>query len=85
MSPALDEGAFSRGSCCLSNLLLHSDVLHMEPSPDDVGRVFRPDEVSSHNTAEDLWIIVFGKVYNIAQFLSTHPGGKQVLLKFAGA
>ncbi|CAE6473467.1 unnamed protein product [Rhizoctonia solani] len=41
-------------------------------------------EVATHNTPESCWIIVSGKVYDVTEFLSEHPGGSAVLLKHAG-
>jgi cytochrome b involved in lipid metabolism len=42
------------------------------------------EQVQVHNTANDCWIIVDGKVFDVTKFLSEHPGGKKVLLKKAG-
>ncbi|KAF2813009.1 uncharacterized protein BDZ99DRAFT_437790 [Mytilinidion resinicola] len=42
-------------------------------------------DVSSHNTETDCWIAVSSKVWNITKFLDLHPGGKAVILKYAGA
>ena len=41
-------------------------------------------EVASHNTPESCWIVVSGKVYDVTEFLSEHPGGSAILLKHAG-
>ncbi len=41
-------------------------------------------EVASHNTAESAWVIVDGRVYDITDFIPTHPGGSEMLLLAAG-
>ena len=38
-----------------------------------MGATFTPSEVSKHSTAEDLYLIVHGKVYNVTKFQHEHP------------
>ncbi|CAI6013872.1 unnamed protein product [Clonostachys chloroleuca] len=45
---------------------------------------FTEGEVAAHKTAQDLWIIVLGKVYNVTEYLRDHPGGPDVLKDVAG-
>ncbi len=47
-------------------------------------KTYTVDQVAQHKTADDLWIIIKGNVYNMTPFLAKHPGGKNILLKHAG-
>jgi L-lactate dehydrogenase (cytochrome) len=41
--------------------------------------------VNKHNTPQSCWVVLYGKVYDVSQFLPSHPGGSQIILKLAGA
>ena len=41
-------------------------------------------EVTTHKTSKDCWIIIHGEVYNITGWLKKHPGGKNILMHYAG-
>jgi cytochrome-b5 reductase len=42
------------------------------------------DEVQKHSKADDLWIILHNKVYDITKYLEDHPGGSAILIEVAG-
>ncbi|CAD7941644.1 unnamed protein product [Amoebophrya sp. A120] len=42
-------------------------------------------ELLAHQTETDCWLVLYGWVYDFTHFVNTHPGGKAVLLRFAGA
>merc|ERR1712100_346671 len=42
------------------------------------------EEVSKHNTPDDLWMVINGKVVDVSKYVDDHPGGDEVLLEMAG-
>ncbi|KAF4605342.1 Cytochrome b5 domain-containing protein 1 [Pleurotus pulmonarius] len=41
-------------------------------------------QVAQHNTSSSCWVIIHNKVYDVTDFLRDHPGGAQIILKYAG-
>lgn len=41
-------------------------------------------ELRKHRTAEDLWLALKGKVYNVTAYMPYHPGGEEKLLMGGG-
>lgn len=41
-------------------------------------------EVASHNKRGDAWLIYGGQVLDVTKWVSSHPGGEQTILRFAG-
>merc|ERR1711937_804195 len=53
------------------------------PLPDGMS-YYTVEEVGKHTTKADCWVILDGKVLNVTNFLSQHPGGELAILTFAG-
>ncbi|KAK2749580.1 hypothetical protein FQN57_005802 [Myotisia sp. PD_48] len=41
-------------------------------------------EIAKHNTATDCWIVVENQIWDVTKFISEHPGGPAIILKYAG-
>ncbi|KAI8624997.1 glycolate oxidase [Xylariaceae sp. FL1651] len=41
-------------------------------------------EVAKHSTKQDCWVVINGKVWDVSEFLDSHPGGASVIFKYAG-
>ena len=41
-------------------------------------------EIAKHNNDSDCWVIIHGRAYDVTEFKEEHPGGKQIILKWAG-
>ena len=41
-------------------------------------------EVALHDTREEGWTVIYDKVYDVTEFLSSHPGGEDVMLEYLG-
>lgn len=39
------------------------------------------DEVAKHNSVEDCWVVIRGKVYDVTDFGRVHPGGRVIYLQ----
>ncbi|ETV93648.1 hypothetical protein H310_12418 [Aphanomyces invadans] len=51
-------------------------------------KVFTLDEIATHNTEKDCWIVIgragSKKVYDFTSFINSHPGGPELVLDNAG-
>merc|ERR1712107_416946 len=45
---------------------------------------FTMEEVAKHTKKGDVWVVLHGRVLNVSNFLSQHPGGELAILTFAG-
>ena len=42
------------------------------------------NELSKHNTKDDLWVAIHGNVYDLTEFAHEHPAGFQSIFDLAG-
>lgn len=46
--------------------------------------LFTRDEVASHDSINDCWVILENHVYDVTKYLRFHPGGTRLILQLAG-
>jgi alkylation response protein AidB-like acyl-CoA dehydrogenase/predicted heme/steroid binding protein len=46
--------------------------------------IYTRAQVSSHNTAASCWVIIGSEVYDLTKFARLHPGGRSVIIRYAG-
>ncbi|PSR75144.1 FMN-dependent dehydrogenase-domain-containing protein, partial [Coniella lustricola] len=49
-----------------------------------MAKEFSLDEVSKHTSPESCWVVLYGNVYDVTNFLGEHPGGSKIILQLAG-
>lgn len=47
-------------------------------------RIYTTEDLADHATASSCWVSRDGKVYDVTRFLDDHPGGDDLVLKYAG-
>lgn len=47
-------------------------------------RIFTDEDVVLHDNVHSCWVTRHGNVYNVTGFLADHPGGDDLLLRYAG-
>ncbi|KAK9767157.1 fatty acid alpha-hydroxylase [Basidiobolus ranarum] len=47
-------------------------------------KFYTASEVASHSSDKSTWVIYKNKVYDVTSFLSSHPGGDELILEYAG-
>lgn len=42
------------------------------------------NEVSNHDSYDNCWIVVYDRIYDVTDFIKTHPGGEHVIMDHSG-
>ncbi|KAL8969728.1 MAG: hypothetical protein Q9183_001865 [Haloplaca sp. 2 TL-2023] len=58
--------------------------MNHEPEKQPKSQKLNGEEVAKHNNDSDCWVIIHGKAYDVTEFKEDHPGGKQIILRWAG-
>ncbi len=50
-----------------------------EPPQAAPAKTYTLEEIAPHNSAENCWLLIAGKVYDVTSFIPGHPGGEAIL------
>lgn len=62
----------------------HGHDSHLDAHLKKKVRTYTWDEISKHNKENDCWVVINGAVCDVTQWIPDHPGGKMVILSYAG-
>lgn len=54
--------------------------MKVQGETDEETKTYTLSEISSHDNEESCWIAIEGKVYDVTDFISSHPGGEAILM-----
>ncbi|KAL1897040.1 hypothetical protein Sste5346_004245 [Sporothrix stenoceras] len=49
-----------------------------------MAKIYDAEEVAKHTSVESCWVVLYGNVYDVTEFLPSHPGGSRIILQLAG-
>ncbi|TVY62902.1 Cytochrome b2 [Lachnellula suecica] len=49
-----------------------------------MAKIFDAADIASHNKPDDCWVALYGDVWDVTEFLPSHPGGSSIILRLAG-
>ncbi|KAF4123360.1 Conserved region in glutamate synthase [Geosmithia morbida] len=49
-----------------------------------MAKTYDAADVAKHNTSDSCWVVLYGNVYDVTDFLPEHPGGERAILSLAG-
>ena len=55
-----------------------------QPSTGSLAKTYSWTEVAKHSKANDCWIVINGKAYDVTTYLDLHPGGADLILTQCG-
>ncbi len=55
-----------------------------QPQPRTRDRVYTLEEVAKHCHRHDCWLVAHGRVYDVTEFIASHPAGEHAILRHAG-
>jgi len=55
-----------------------------QPTESDANVILSTAEVAKHNSSSDCWLIIENKVYDVSDYLDSHPAGGGIIIPYCG-
>jgi Cytochrome b5-like Heme/Steroid binding domain len=56
-----------------------------QPTESGTNVILSAAEVAKHNSSSDCWLIIENKVYDVSDYLVSHPAGGAIIIQYCGA
>ncbi|MFH1752222.1 MAG: cytochrome b5-like heme/steroid binding domain-containing protein [archaeon] len=63
----------------VENNLDEMTVKSAEPGIQSLNKTFSLTEVAEHNSESDCWLVIDSKVFDVTEFIPSHPGGQAII------
>ena len=70
---------FFLGASCTSDQTSTNANGNLNAPVEIMAASFNLDQISQHNTTSDCWMAIEDKVYNVTNYVSSHPGDEAIL------
>lgn len=74
-----------------SSISSSGSVFNKKENPGEVsiknnnaGIILSSEEVAKHDAANDCWMIISSKIYNVSSYVDYHPGGAEAIISYCG-
>ncbi len=55
-----------------------------QPTESGANVILSAAEVAKHNSSSDCWLIIESKVYDVSEYLGSHPAGRATITPYCG-
>ncbi|CCH46478.1 putative nitrate reductase [NADH] [Wickerhamomyces ciferrii] len=62
----------------------HKKTRLFSKNQDPTKNYYTLSEIATHDSNNDLWMIIHGKIYDVTSIIDEHPGGAEVLFECGG-
>ena len=66
-------------------IVANTESLDNLPVDDRGIKLISASHLAGHDSEDSCWVCIHGRVYNVTNFLSEHPGGGDIILDASGA